>query len=211
MLFQKKSPAKPAPENFKYVGASQLNGEAKAARNSRKILRVLLIIFIACLAVAAIIGFVKYLSGGINSLMSYISPSGATANNQPAAAETVVLQTDNPNININGIQRTIDANNSVPSIQGSSFMAPLRGVAEALGGDVAYNDADKSIHIQISGNSLDLTIGSKSAKVNNIERQYDSAPVIIGGTAMVPIRMISDALSAEITWDAATSSVTLKY
>lgn len=55
-----------------------------------------------------------------------------------------------------------------------------------------------------------LSIGDKTAYVNDTETILDVAPYIKGGRTLVPLRFMESALGAEIKWDPATRSATLK-
>jgi len=46
-----------------------------------------------------------------------------------------------------------------------------------------------------------LQVGNKTAMVNNVRKTLEAAPVIVGGTTMVPLRFISEAFGALVTWD----------
>ncbi len=46
-----------------------------------------------------------------------------------------------------------------------------------------------------------LQVGNKTAMVNNVRKTLEAAPVIVGGTAMVPLRFIGEAFGALVTWD----------
>jgi hypothetical protein len=55
-----------------------------------------------------------------------------------------------------------------------------------------------------------LSIGDKTAYVNETETTLDVAPYIKSGRTLVPLRFMESALGAEIKWDPATRSATLK-
>ena len=46
-----------------------------------------------------------------------------------------------------------------------------------------------------------LQVGNKTAMVNNVRKTLEAAPVIVGGTTMVPLRFIGEAFGALVTWD----------
>lgn len=51
-----------------------------------------------------------------------------------------------------------------------------------------------------------LVIDSTTATINGVESTLDSAPVIVDGRTLVPVRFISEAIGASVDWDAATST-----
>jgi len=61
--------------------------------------------------------------------------------------------------------------------------------------------------------TLELTIGSSSLYVSDgtvTESELDSPAYIAEGRTMVPVRVISENFGAEVLWDAATQTVTIK-
>lgn len=55
-----------------------------------------------------------------------------------------------------------------------------------------------------------LAVGEKVALVNDKEIELDVAPYIKGGRTLVPLRFMETALGAEVKWDGAARSATLK-
>ncbi|MCL2225431.1 MAG: copper amine oxidase N-terminal domain-containing protein [Defluviitaleaceae bacterium] len=54
-----------------------------------------------------------------------------------------------------------------------------------------------------------LTIGNAVYSVNGVQHTADEAPFIADGRTMVPIRLVSEALGAEVGWDGDTRTVTI--
>lgn len=57
---------------------------------------------------------------------------------------------------------------------------------------------------------IQLTIGSQAAMVNGKQTKLDVPPMIMNGRTLVPIRFISEALGAEVAFDAATRTITIQ-
>ena len=55
-----------------------------------------------------------------------------------------------------------------------------------------------------------LWIGKKSAIVDSAMIELDTEPIIINGRTMVPLRVISENLGAQVTWDVLTRMVTIR-
>ncbi len=60
------------------------------------------------------------------------------------------------------------------------------------------------------GDKIILKIGSKDYVVNGVEKTADTAPEIIDDRTMVPVRLVSEAMAADVTWDEETRAVTIK-
>ena len=99
---------------------------------------------------------------------------------------------------------------SEPVIVNDRVMLPLRAVSEALGATVYWFGEDKRIQIILYDTLLSLGIdnnfmgcykivGGSAALDKTIE--MDVAATIINDRTYVPVRAISEAFSADITWD----------
>lgn len=56
---------------------------------------------------------------------------------------------------------------------------------------------------------ISLSLGSKQINVDNQVLDMDTAPISSQGRTMLPIRYVTDALGATLSWDAATQKVTI--
>ena len=55
-----------------------------------------------------------------------------------------------------------------------------------------------------------LTIGQSVGYINGVAQALDAAPIIRDGRTMLPVRFVAEAFGAEIGWDGATSTATVK-
>lgn len=58
---------------------------------------------------------------------------------------------------------------------------------------------------------LVFTVGSNIIKLNGVDKQIDSPPVIVNGRTFVPIRALVENIGGTITWDAAKQQITINY
>ena len=61
-----------------------------------------------------------------------------------------------------------------------------------------------------AGVELKMTVGKTTYTLNGETKTMDVAPIIINSRTMLPVRYVAEALGAEIGWDGATSTATLK-
>ena len=61
-----------------------------------------------------------------------------------------------------------------------------------------------------AGVTLKMTLGKTDYTVNGEKKTMDVAPIIRNDRTMLPVRYVAEALGAEIGWDGATSTATLK-
>ena len=112
----------------------------------------------------------------------------------------VVMQIGSKTMFVNGKAYEKDA---APVIMNDRTLVPIRFVTESLGGTVAWNAETKEVTLVIDGKEIKMTIGKTIEK-------YGVAPVIIDSRTFVPVRFVADELGANVAWDDATKTVTIK-
>ena len=139
--------------------------------------------------------------GGVTVDTTFKQAEGATNTDKPAAAtKTIVLQIGSTAVLVDD-QAII--NDVAPVIRNDRTLVPIRVITEALGGQVAWNEAAKEVTLTVNGKEIKMTIGKALEK-------YGVAPVIIGGRTFVPVRFVADELGTVTTWDDATKTVTIQ-
>ena len=84
---------------------------------------------------------------------------------------------------------------------------------ENSGTVLKYGDASKTpvaIGKTAAGVELKMTLGKTAYTLNGEQKTMDVAPIIRNERTMLPVRYVAEALGAEIAWDGATSTATLK-
>lgn len=139
--------------------------------------------------------------GGVTVDTTFKQAEDATNTDKPAAAaKTIILQIGSTAVLVDD-QAII--NDVAPVIRNDRTLVPIRVITEALGGQVAWNEAAKEVTLTVNGKEIKMTIGKALEK-------YGVAPVIIGGRTFVPVRFVADELGAVTTWDDATKTVTIQ-
>lgn len=87
------------------------------------------------------------------------------------------------------------------------LFVPLRGVFENLGATVVY--ANGEINATGSGHTVSLHIGSQQAIVDGQTQTLDVSPFIVGASAYVPLRFVSQALGASVNYDGTNGIVAI--
>ena len=109
-------------------------------------------------------------------------------------------------VKINGEIQTYD---QPPVILNDRTLVPLRGIFEALGAVVSWDEKNRTVTATKDGNMIKLTIGSKIALKNGLTINLDQPPQLINDRTMVPVRFVSEALGAEVDWDETTRTVSI--
>lgn len=139
--------------------------------------------------------------GGVTVDTTFKQAEGATNTDKPAAAaKTIILQIGSTAVLVDD-QAII--NDVAPVIRNDRTLVPIRVITEALGGQVAWNEAAKEVALTVNGKEIKMTIGK-------VLEKYGVAPVIIGGRTFVPVRFVADELGAVTTWDDATKTVAIQ-
>ena len=89
-------------------------------------------------------------------------------------------------------------------------MVPLRAIFEALGADVDWDDATKTITAVKGETTIKMQIGNDKMTRNGTESTLDSAPVIIDSRTLVPVRAIAESFGSDVSWDGETKTVIIK-
>lgn len=86
--------------------------------------------------------------------------------------------------------------------QNGRVLVPMRDIFESLGATVNYNDLSREIAAQRGTTTVRMTLGSKQASVNNVAVMLDSAASSYGGRTYVPLRFVSEAMGAQVSYNA---------
>lgn len=86
-------------------------------------------------------------------------------------------------------------------------LVPLRGVMEKLGAYVGWDPQNQMVTANRGDVDIELTIGRNFARVNGKEVALDVPAQIYRGSTLVPLRFMSEALGADVKWNASTNSV----
>ena len=96
-----------------------------------------------------------------------------------------------------------------PYIKNDITLVGFRSILEALGANVEWDAATKTVTAVKGGTTVRLTIGDKTAYVNGKPAELTQAPEISDNSTMIPIRFISEQLGMTVSWDAGTRLITV--
>lgn len=92
-------------------------------------------------------------------------------------------------------------------LSGGAVMVPMRAIFEWLGADIAYDAG--VITATRAETTVVLQAGHKDAAVNGETKSIGATPVERNGTTYIPLRFVSEALGAEVAWDAKSRQVSV--
>ncbi|HET8999380.1 MAG TPA: stalk domain-containing protein [bacterium] len=94
-----------------------------------------------------------------------------------------------------------------PAIAAGRVLVPLRGVFNRLGAVVTWDPATQMVLAARGDTSISLRIGDTQASINGQPTLMDVPALLVDGRTMVPLRFISQALGAQVSWDATSTTV----
>jgi len=97
--------------------------------------------------------------------------------------------------------------NEQPRAVAGRTMVPMRGIFEAIGAYVEWDQEHHKVTCRKENEEVELIIGSRIAKKNGAEIEIDAAPRVIHATTMVPLRFIAESLGAKVNFDAGNNIV----
>lgn len=88
--------------------------------------------------------------------------------------------------------------------EGSVMFGPLRQIFEAGGGSLMWQARTGVVTAHTDKKDIALTMGSKTAQVNQMPVTLDAAPYIDSGRTMISLSFLQTALDVTVQYDAAT-------
>lgn len=135
--------------------------------------------------------------------------SGITVFGAEAAVNTVVLTIGSSAMLVNGESKAIDEQGTAPVIIDGRTLLPVRAVVEEFGGTVGWEAETQTVTLVKGEDTVKLVIGEKTAYLNDEASELDTAPAIINGRTMLPIRFVAESFGLVVNWEAASRTVTI--
>lgn len=101
-------------------------------------------------------------------------------------------------VRVNG--SNVPFSNTPPQMQQGRVLVPLRGVLEQIGADINWNEATQTVTAKMADRTIELPLGRRQAMVNGEAVSLAVPATRIGGSTMVPLRFLSEALGANVDW-----------
>lgn len=99
------------------------------------------------------------------------------------------------------------APDSQPFIQNGRTLVPLRAIFEYLGATVEWDGATQTITARKGETVVILQVDAPTAIVDGKQVTLDQPAVLVGGRTFVPLRLVSEAFGATVTWFESTAPV----
>ncbi len=142
-----------------------------------------------------------YVGGNYNAdkktFTAYVDEPGNYVLLVDADVQKIELQIGDKASTVNG--RTV-MNDVAPIIVNDRTMIPLRFVSEALGAQVDWNEAARTVTIKQDGVTMRMTI-------DKMIDGFNAAPIIRNSRTMVPVRYIAEKLGANVIYVPITQEI----
>ena len=109
-------------------------------------------------------------------------------------------------INIDGETVPIDDDGTLPYVENGRTMMPVRGIAEAIGAEVSFDENRQVVTVESEETTVCMTIGLDEMKVNGETVALLNAPEIVNDRTMLPVRDVAEALDCEVKWENETET-----
>ncbi|MED4369243.1 copper amine oxidase N-terminal domain-containing protein, partial [Schinkia azotoformans] len=109
-----------------------------------------------------------------------------------------------------GVEQTMDV---APFIEASRTYLPVRYVAKSVGVEgskILWDEATRQVTIIKDGQVAQLTIGSNILTLNGAKITMDTKAKVVNGRTVLPLRAVATALGANVAWNEADQTVTVK-
>ena len=154
--------------------------------------------------------------GGVNLAFPQYEDNAVTVANNVSAASAVVNNV--ASFVIGASKYTLNGNDvdafAASYVKDSRTYLAIRDIAAAIGIDqnnVMWDGTKNTVTLMKGDKVVQLTIGSKTILINGAAVTMDVAPEVgPGNRTMLPAAFIAQAFGATASWDAATSTVTIK-
>ena len=140
----------------------------------------------------------------MKKIISLLITLGLMLSSVTALAENEVTVTKD------GEKLAFDVN---PYIDVDTTMVPMRGIFEAIGADVSWDNDTRTVvalyQVGEEQKALVLQIGCDYAFLNGIKISFEKPAVIVGDRTFVPLRAVTETLGHDVDWDPDTYTVSI--
>lgn len=130
-----------------------------------------------------------------------------TANGSQANGNVVKLYIGKKEALVNSSAITLDV---APILKENSTYLPLRFITEQLGATLKYDNKTKTVTVYSGSTIMQMTLGKKEYIMNGVKYESEVAPFATNGRTLIPVRLFSEKLGYNVTYNHAERSVTIQ-
>jgi len=152
------------------------------------------------------------LGGKVLDLIAQLNYSNGTSTRIKSFAEPVKVTINLTELGLTGTTENLTAVRFVPQADGTYKAIKLGGVYLAATNSFEFYTDSFSLYSIVkadSVNKITFTINSRDYAIGALALKTDVPPVVQEQRTLVPIRVVAEALGAEVEWDHATKTATI--
>ncbi len=88
-----------------------------------------------------------------------------------------------------------------PQFQNGRLVVPVRPFLEALGAKIAWDSERGSVVTAFEDKTIVLHVNDAMIEINGDFMEVDTPAVIVAGTTMLPLRIVSEIFGLQVKWD----------
>ncbi len=119
------------------------------------------------------------------------------------------LKIGSDTMSLDGERIKIDNEGSVPIIENDTTLLPIRGVAEAIGAEVVYDEPTQTVSLSDDENEVSMQIGSTLIEINGEAQEMAVAAQTVNDRTLIPLRAAAEALGCDVDWNENDQSISL--
>ena len=114
----------------------------------------------------------------------------------------------NPSVVVDGKAVQFSSDMGVPFVDSNNrTQVPLRAAMEAMGAKVEWDAEVRTAVVTKGYVTVRVPIGAEFVWINSEKKTNDTAAVIVNSRTYLPIRIVAEALGADVVWDGNTKTV----
>jgi trimeric autotransporter adhesin len=124
-----------------------------------------------------------------------------------ATGTKILLTLDKKTALVNGKKAALDV--APIALDGVTYL-PFRFVADAMGGQVVWDNTRKQVTALRGDKLLEMWLGKETLIINGERKTAGTMPIVRGGRTLVPLRLVSEQLGLQVDWDGKTKTITIQ-
>lgn len=124
-----------------------------------------------------------------------------------ALANAILVLPDQVPVYLDGKRLFFDV---PPLVEKGRTFVPMRGIFEALGAELKWDQESKTVTAVKGSKTISLTINKREAVIDGKVSPLDAPARVVEGRTLVPLRFVGEALGAGVTWRNAPPAVIIK-
>lgn len=144
------------------------------------------------------------LSDGKWIVSDYVEEQKSSSSGISLGMYTIHIRIDGKEISLQGMQ---------PVVRNGYTLVPVRSVSNAINKNVEYDEKARTITVSDSSKKMKMTLDSRNVVYTTGYKTetglLSTAPVIIDGNAMLPVRDVVGFFDYDISWDVSTYTINI--